>query len=93
MEEIQCYVDSPLSKPCNNYDGQQPLTFHHEEEFGFGWKPVAVGYACGVVLGMLLGCCFFLSGKPQWLARLVGMPNKRVERTNNRARVNRRGRN
>ena len=82
-----------LPKSCSNDDRQPPLTFHHEEELGFGWKPVAVGYACGVVFGMLLGCCFFLSGKPQWLARLVGLPNKNIKRTNNKSRANRRGMN
>jgi hypothetical protein len=27
-----------------------------EEKFGFGWKPVAIGYACGTLFGIGLGC-------------------------------------
>ena len=44
----------PLSTSCNEDKGRPPhSTFHHEES-GFGWKAVAVGYACGLVFGMLL---------------------------------------
>ncbi|KAK7321182.1 hypothetical protein VNO77_31550 [Canavalia gladiata] len=63
----------PLSKSCNK-DEEQPgdsSTFHHKEEFGFGWKAVAIGYACGMVFGMLLGSIVFLIEKPQWIIKLV----------------------
>ncbi|KAL4292774.1 hypothetical protein AHAS_Ahas18G0061700 [Arachis hypogaea] len=50
----------PLSKSCSganddNGHSSSSLTFEDEEKFGFGWKSVAVGYACGVVVGVLLG--------------------------------------
>ncbi|XP_061352303.1 receptor-like protein 6 [Gastrolobium bilobum] len=85
----------PLTKSCNKDEELPPhSTFDHEEESGFGWKAVVVGYACGMVFGMLLGCNVFITGKPQWLARLFeGMLNERLKRTNNRARANRGGRN
>ena len=61
----------PLSKSCNKDEDWPPhSTFQHEES-GFGWKAVAVGYACGFLFGMLLGYNVFMTGKPQWLARLV----------------------
>ncbi|KAL2582961.1 hypothetical protein AAZV13_14G039600 [Glycine max] len=61
----------PLSTSCNEDKGRPPhSTFHHEES-GFGWKAVAVGYACGFLFGMLLGYNVFMIGKPQWPARLV----------------------
>ncbi|KHM99106.1 Receptor-like protein 12, partial [Glycine soja] len=45
----------PLSKSCNKDEDWLPhSTFQHEES-GFGWKAVAVGYACGFLFGMLLG--------------------------------------
>ncbi|KAJ1432185.1 Leucine-rich repeat [Sesbania bispinosa] len=94
MKEIQCCVDSLLLKSCNKDEEQPPnSTFHHEEQkSGFGWKAVAVGYACGAVFGMLLGCNVFLTGKPQWLVRLIeSMFNIRVKRTINRSRANRSG--
>ncbi|KRH14745.1 hypothetical protein GLYMA_14G046000v4 [Glycine max] len=61
----------PLSKSCNKDEDWPPhSTFQHEES-GFGWKAVAVGYACGFLFGMLLGYNVFMTGKPQWLGRLV----------------------
>uniref|UniRef100_A0A0R0GI87 Leucine-rich repeat-containing N-terminal plant-type domain-containing protein n=1 Tax=Glycine max TaxID=3847 RepID=A0A0R0GI87_SOYBN len=61
----------PLSKSCNKDEDWPPhSTFQHAES-GFGWKAVAVGFACGLVFGMLLGYNVFMTGKPQSLARLV----------------------
>ena len=63
----------PLSKSCHN-DEKLPTesaTFQHDEEFRFGWKPVAIGYACGGVFGILLGCIVFFFGKPEWLISFV----------------------
>ncbi|MED6205547.1 hypothetical protein PIB30_018722 [Stylosanthes scabra] len=37
---------------------------------GFGLKPVAIGYACGMVLGIGLGICVFSVGKPEWLVNI-----------------------
>ncbi|KAH1211703.1 Receptor-like protein 6 [Glycine max] len=62
----------PLSKSCNKNEDWPPHSTFHIEESGFGWKAVAVGYACGFLFGMLLGYNVFMTGKPQWLTRLVG---------------------
>uniref|UniRef100_A0A0R0GIZ8 Leucine-rich repeat-containing N-terminal plant-type domain-containing protein n=1 Tax=Glycine max TaxID=3847 RepID=A0A0R0GIZ8_SOYBN len=61
----------PLSKSCNKDEDWPPYSTFHHEESGFGWKAVAVGYSCGLLFGMLLGYNVFMTGKPQWLARLV----------------------
>jgi hypothetical protein len=63
----------PLSKSCDNDEGQLlPSTSDDEEESTvLSWKAVATGYACGAVFGLLLGYYVFLTGKPQWLVRLV----------------------
>nr|KYP71043.1 LRR receptor-like serine/threonine-protein kinase GSO1 [Cajanus cajan] len=80
----------PLSKSCNEDGEWKPHSTFHNEEFGFGWKVVVVGYAIGMLFGMLLGYFMFLTGKPQWLARLVeGLLYVRVKRTNNTNYVNR----
>ncbi|KAM6579333.1 hypothetical protein CsatA_003107 [Cannabis sativa] len=51
----------PLSKECENND-ERPSTRldDHESEFwsGFGWKAVAIGYACGFLVGVLGGYLF-----------------------------------
>ncbi|GAU14507.1 hypothetical protein TSUD_250490 [Trifolium subterraneum] len=82
----------PLSKSCKNDDDQPPhSTSEDEEESGFGWKAVAIGYACGALSGLLLGHNVFFFGKPEWLARLVEQTfNMRLKRTNNSAGANRR---
>ncbi|XP_027939383.1 receptor-like protein Cf-9 [Vigna unguiculata] len=89
----------PLSKSCKwnndkgNKERSQGSTFD-EEESGFGWKAVAVGYACGMIFGIILGCFVFFAGKPQWLARLVEVVfNVRLPITNNRKHVIHSGRN
>ncbi|XP_027330996.1 receptor-like protein 34 [Abrus precatorius] len=76
----------PLSITCSNKHEQHspPLSaLQDEQKFGFGWKAVAIGYGCGMVFGMGMGCCVLLIGKPEWLVRMVGgRPNKRVKRMN-----------
>ncbi|MED6137821.1 hypothetical protein PIB30_068627 [Stylosanthes scabra] len=58
----------PLTIQCNNnVPLQQHPSSEGEDKFGFGWKPVAIGYACGTVLGIGLGSCVFWIGKPEWL--------------------------
>jgi hypothetical protein len=82
----------PLSKSCKNEEDPPPhSTSEDEEESGFGWKSVAIGYACGAISGLLLGHNVFFFGKPEWLARFVEhMFSMRLKRTNNRAGANRR---
>ncbi|XP_029144045.1 receptor-like protein 7 [Arachis hypogaea] len=78
----------PLSIQCNNnVPLKQYPSSEAEDKFGFGWKPVAIGYACGMVLGIGLGFCVFSIGKPQWLVIMFG--GKRIKR---RSRGNRRAR-
>jgi hypothetical protein len=82
----------PLSKSCKNDEDQPPYsTSNDDDESGFGWKAVAIGYGCGAVLGFLLGYNVFFIGKPQWLARLVeSIFSIRLKRTNNKVGANRR---
>ncbi|XP_024632697.1 receptor-like protein 9DC3 [Medicago truncatula] len=80
----------PLSKKCGPEQRSPPSpnnSFSSEEKFGFGWKPVAIGYGCGFVIGIGLGYCMFLIGKPRWLVMIFGgQPKRRVKR---RTRVSR----
>ena len=83
----------PLSKSCKNEEDLPPhSTSEEEEESGFGWKAVVIGYGCGTIFGLLLGYnVFFFTGKPQWLVRFVeNMFNIRLKRTNNRDSTNHR---
>ncbi|XP_028797561.1 receptor-like protein Cf-9 [Neltuma alba] len=80
----------PLSKSCNKDEGELPTQiFDTNEKFGFGWKPVAWGYGCGMVFGILMGYVMFSTGKPQWLVRTFGgQSKKQAKRMRNRGRAN-----
>jgi uncharacterized protein (DUF2062 family) len=63
--------------------------FWSEEKFGFGWKPVAIGYGCGFVIGIGMGYFVFLIGKPRWLVMIFGgQPKRRVRRRAREGRTN-----
>jgi hypothetical protein len=79
----------PLSKKCGPEQHSPPSAnkFWSEEKFGFGWKPVAIGYGCGTVFGIGLGYYEFLIGKPRWLVMIFGgQPKRRVNRRRTRVR-------
>ncbi|GAU10678.1 hypothetical protein TSUD_425090, partial [Trifolium subterraneum] len=78
-----------FSKNCGPDHHSPPSTnnFSNEEKFEFGWKPVAIGYGCGFVIGIDIGYLVFLIGKPRWLVMIFGgQPKRRVIR---RTRVGR----
>jgi hypothetical protein len=84
----------PLSKSCKNDENRPSHSTSEdedEEKSGFGWKAVAIGYACGAIFGLVLGYIVFFVGKPRWLLRLVEqMFNMRLKRRNNRSGAERR---
>ncbi|KAJ7960888.1 Receptor-like protein [Quillaja saponaria] len=78
-------------KACNlDHEKRLPppstVVLQHEEdnddESGFGWKAVAIGYGCGALFGVGMGYFVFSTGKPQWLVRMIEGDqnhNKRVK--------------
>ncbi|PNY16134.1 receptor-like protein kinase [Trifolium pratense] len=84
----------PLSKKCGpetelHRSPPSANNIWSEEKFGFGWKPVAIGYGCGFVFGIGLGYFVFLIGKPRWLVMLFGgQPKRRVRRRAREGRTN-----
>ncbi|KAI5432729.1 Receptor-like protein 9dc3 [Lathyrus oleraceus] len=81
----------PLSKKCGpeQHSPPSPNISWSEEKFGFGWKPVAIGYGCGFMIGIGLGYCMFLIGKPRWLVMIFGgKPKRRVKRRTRMRRTN-----
>ncbi|XP_028798189.1 receptor-like protein 7 [Neltuma alba] len=81
-----------LSKACNHDEGKLPQsTSSSNDKFGFGWKPVALGYGCGMVFGIFMGQVVFLTGKPKGLVRIFqARPKKQAKRTRKRAHQNQR---
>ena len=62
----------PLSNKCIADETPEPSK-EADVEFdgGFDWKITLMGYGCGLVIGLSLGCLVFLTGKPEWLTRMV----------------------
>ena len=63
----------PLSKKCENIEIP---TFEPRQESSFGegfnWKVVVVGYASGLVIGLVLGHVI-ISRRPDWFTRTFGV--------------------
>ncbi|KAL1542112.1 receptor-like protein 43 [Salvia divinorum] len=58
----------PLTKICKQ-DPTPPLQEHGNSNFvdGFSWRPVVLGYGCGFIIGVLIGCFVMEYGSPKWL--------------------------
>ncbi|XP_030930475.1 receptor-like protein 9DC3 [Quercus lobata] len=63
---IKCSTGDPLPPPL-------PLIFEEDNDSifasGFGWEVVLLGYGCGFLVGLAMGCIVFKGGTPQWLLR------------------------
>ncbi|BFG30176.1 hypothetical protein CerSpe_164500 [Prunus speciosa] len=68
----------PLGKPCvpNATNEWLPSSFQKddnlEQDNGFDWKVVWMGYASGVVIGISVGYLVLSNGTPDWLVKVVG---------------------
>nr|TKS15222.1 leucine-rich repeat family protein [Populus alba] len=61
----------PLSKECGNAEDSLPAAKEDEGSgypLEFGWKVVVIGYACGLVIGVILGCAMN-TRKYEWLVK------------------------
>lgn len=71
----------PLTRACRETNPAVSQTSSYsrnghenaDEDFvdGFSWRAVVIGYGCGVVLGVSIGCAMFLTGKPKWYNEIV----------------------
>ena len=62
----------PLSKRCTTDEIPYPSQeIEAKFESGFDWKITLMGYGCGLVIGLSLGCLIFISGKPEWLVWII----------------------
>jgi len=61
----------PLSKECGNDEDSLPAAKEDEGSgypLEFGWKVVVIGYASGLVIGVILGCAMN-TRKYEWLVK------------------------
>ncbi|XP_060667761.1 receptor-like protein 34 isoform X2 [Ziziphus jujuba] len=73
--------DFPLSRKCGTPPSTSSASDNHDSEksdsiFDFGWKVVAVGYGCGLLVGLVIGHVF-ISRRPNLIFKIFGL---RVER-------------
>ena len=62
----------PLSQRCTTDEIPYPSQeIEAKFESGFDWKITLMGYGCGLVIGLSLGCLIFVSGKPEWLVWII----------------------
>ena len=63
----------PLSKKCGN---NETPTYKTRQESsiveGFDWKVVVIGYACGLIIGIVIGY-FYTSRRTVWFLRNFGV--------------------
>ena len=66
-----------LSKKCgNNEIPTSEMKCESSLGEGFGWKVVVIGYACGLVIGLLTGHVV-ISRRTDWLLRNFGVNLRR----------------
>ncbi|KAL6313670.1 hypothetical protein AAG906_010088 [Vitis piasezkii] len=72
-----------LSKKCVVDKAPQPSKEEEvESDLGFDWKVILMGYGCGLVVGLFIGCLVFLTRKPKWFVRMIeGDRHKKVRRS------------
>ncbi|XP_038697994.1 receptor like protein 28-like [Tripterygium wilfordii] len=74
-EQLTGLCGFPLSKTCGSNDAppqSQPLPGEEDDSRSdFDWKIIMMGYSSGLVLGLSLGYIMFVTGKPEWLVRLI----------------------
>ncbi|XP_057784998.1 receptor-like protein 19 [Salvia miltiorrhiza] len=87
----------PLTRKCNEENGQRmrPEEEDGDDEYGFidgfGWRSVVMGYGCGIIVGIGIGCWIIRFGRPRWLVEFffgVGYTynkNKNKKKTRKRA--------
>ncbi|KAL3521209.1 hypothetical protein ACH5RR_019358 [Cinchona calisaya] len=66
-QEYQDTTVVPQPPPPPELDQEENDEFFN----GFIWKVVLIEYGWGMVIGMIMGCLIFLTGKPKWFNRIV----------------------
>ncbi|KAL5736372.1 hypothetical protein ACOSQ2_031160 [Xanthoceras sorbifolium] len=70
----------PLSRKCENSEPREKEETEEWEEspFGLDWKVVTIGYANGMIIGLVLGY-LFCTRKYEWFVKIYGMRLNRIE--------------
>ncbi|KAI7737362.1 hypothetical protein M8C21_028825 [Ambrosia artemisiifolia] len=78
----------PLPKKCGEHLQKPQLEGDGdgEEEIGFTWKEVVMGYWCGALLGIVLGYLMLSTEKPKWFNAFVDETEHLILKRQNKRR-------
>lgn len=70
----------PLPKRCSEpiKEPQVEGDEDDDEDSGFTWKMVMVGYGCGTLLGFVLGCLMLSTRRPKWFNAIADAAGRRI---------------
>ncbi|PPD76063.1 hypothetical protein GOBAR_DD27024 [Gossypium barbadense] len=74
-----------VTKGCSINETPPPNVLEKDgskANIAFGWKVVLIGYGCGVVFGMAMGCVVFQTGKAKRFMNLVENQHEKRRRRN-----------
>ncbi|XP_057789104.1 receptor-like protein 9DC3 [Salvia miltiorrhiza] len=74
----------PLTRKCNEEKGHWMQPEEDDDDYGFGWRSVVMGYGSGFMAGIGIGYIIIRNGRPRWLVKFffgVGY-NKKKKRLN-----------
>ncbi|GJV36692.1 leucine-rich repeat-containing protein [Tanacetum coccineum] len=78
----------PLPKREHQSSPQVEDNDDEEEENGFTWKMVMLGYGCGTIIGLLMGYLMLSSTRPNWLSAIADAGEQMIlKRRDKRRRV------
>ncbi|GJW92102.1 leucine-rich repeat-containing protein [Tanacetum coccineum] len=78
----------PLPKREHQSSPQVEDNDDEEEESGFTWKMVMLGYGCGTIIGLVMGYLMLSSTRPNWLSAIADAGEQMIlKRRDKRRRV------
>nr|GEV50640.1 hypothetical protein [Tanacetum cinerariifolium] len=78
----------PLAKREHQSSPQVEDNDKEEEESGFTWKMVMLGYGCGTIIGLVMGYLMLSSTRPNWLSAIADAGEQMIlKRRDKRRRV------
>ncbi|TXG55518.1 hypothetical protein EZV62_020774 [Acer yangbiense] len=69
----------PLSKECEHFEPSKKEDEDTESPFAFDWKIVLIGYACGLIIGMVLGHTLWTRNH-EWFVKILGCKRMKKKR-------------
>ncbi|KAI3519785.1 hypothetical protein L1887_09001 [Cichorium endivia] len=77
----------PLSTKCEHpLEPKLEVDEDRDEESGFTWRVVMLGYGCGTLPGFVIGYLMLSTGRPKWLNTIVDAGDHIIQTRRNKRR-------